>query len=289
MQHSMAASFTPGVRVVLHGLISRPEYNGQAGIVQCVDGSTGRCVVKMPDGQECSLCPDNLKEECPNQAQCSASARCLIAARVILHGLVSLPQYNSRVGIVCKPVQSDTGRCTVALCSGGEEVSIRTHNLKDASDAEWSAAATGADAALEVVLKAVAFLSKFKSVEQSDLIAKMKVKNKFDFMREGSSMHARFVHFLQDAAATMEPPRAAAPEDSAAPSLLLTDEASDVTLPQISTFSFRWGKGQAHCVENEIFDPTDLEPQSHSSTDPTLLENSLFGSTPPMIFPVRGA
>lgn len=282
----MAVPFTPGVRVVLHGLISRPEYNGQAGVVQCVDGSTGRCLVKMPDGQECSLSPDNLKEECP------ASSRCLIADRVILHGLVSLPQYNSRVGIVCKPVQPDTGRCTVALCSGGEEVSIRTQNLKDASDAEWSAAATGADAALEVVLKAVAFLSKFKLVEQSDLIAKMKVKNKFDFMREGSSMHARFVQFLQDAAATTEPPRASAPKDSAAPSLLLPDEASDVAgsrLPQTPTFSFRWGKGQAHCVENEVFDPTDLEHQSDSSADPTFLENSLFGSTPPRIFPVRGA
>jgi hypothetical protein len=44
----------------------------------------------------------------------------------------------------------------------------------------------------------------------------MKVKNKFDFMREGSYMHARFVQFLQDAAATIEPPRASAPKDSAA-------------------------------------------------------------------------
>jgi hypothetical protein len=287
----MAATFPIGSRVILHGLKSRSEYNGRVGVVlQPPDLLTGRCLVKLPEGEECSLRHENLKEEIPNQAHVLAASCFQIGSRVVLHGLIAQPHYNARVGIVNKRVQVDTGRCHVRLCNCGEEVTIRTLNLKDCSDAEWSAAATGSDAALEVILKAVAFVSKFKSFEQHDLISKMKAKDKFEFMRDSSPMNAFFLKCLQDASVSHEAnevaPATGGVGSPSSPNEVVVNTSGEQSL-RVPTFSFRWSKGTAHCVENEEFVPLDMDEPSDMTRDITFLENSLFGTDPPKIFPVR--
>jgi hypothetical protein len=283
----MAVPFLIGARVILHDLKTRSEYNGRAGVVvQPLDVITGRCLVKLHDGEECSLRLDNLKEDSCGELQHLAAPNYAIGSRVMLHGLVAQPLYNARVGLVSKAVQLDTGRCCVTLCQGGEEVTVRTQNLKDVGDAAWTAAATSHDASLEVLLKAVAFLSKFKSFEQNELIAKMKVKDKFDFMREGSSKNAFFLDCLKKSFGT--PDSKHQNGDTCCLSLPNEDlHAAINPSPQKPTFSFQWSKGEAHCVENEIFDPSDIDERSNLSMDATALENSMFGSEAPKLFPVR--
>jgi len=296
----MAAAFQTGTRVILHGLKMRPDYNGHTGVVvHPVDSQTGRCLVKLCDGEECSLRPENLEEAHHDYVQQSVDSQpsisTRIGSRVVLHSLVAQPHYNARVGIVIKPAQPDTVRCLVKLCNGGEEVTVRSENVKHASDAIWSAAATGADAAVEVVLKAVSFLSKFSSPERCELIAKMQKKDKFQFMREGASMHAYFLERLQDATRTEEPkdPCAAAqtqvvlaPSDSRSYSSPNDPDNSGAHPVQPPTFPFRWGKGQAHCVENEEFDASCIDEPSDEVRDAELLQSEIFGSDPPKIFPV---
>jgi hypothetical protein len=258
--------------------------------VQPLDVITGRCLVKLHDGEECSLRLDNLKEEGCDEVQHSVAPNYAIGSRVILHGLVAQPLYNARVGVVSTAVQVDTGRCCVILCHGGEEVTVRTQNLKDADDAVWCAAASSSDASLEVLLKAVAFLSKFNSFEQNELIAKMKVKDKFDFMREGSCKNAFFLHCLNKSFGTPEPKHQVVIENGDTCSLTLPNEdlhAAGDQSPQNPTFSFRWSKGEAHCVENEIFDPSDIDEQKNVTMDSTALESSMFGCDAPKLFPVR--
>jgi hypothetical protein len=296
----MAAAFRIGTRVILQGLKTRPDYNGHTGVVvHPTNPHTGRCLVKLRDGEECSLRPENLRED-PDQVQSSLVSRCHIGCRVVLHGLVAQPHYNSRVGLVTKPVQSDNGRCLVKLCNGGEEVTIRSQNLTDASDAIWSSVATSADAQMEVLLKAVSFLSKFNSLERRELIAKMQIKDKFEFMREGAWMHAYFQECLQGATGTevqTEQPCVAALNQVVCaqsdvcsyslPKSALDDSGADPPAHQIPTFPFRWSKGQTHCVENEDFDPSGIDEPSDVISDVELLENDIFGSHPPTIYPVR--
>ena len=130
----MAASFPTGTRVILHGLTTRHDYNGRVGVlVQALDVATGRCVVKLSDGEECSLRHENLTEEGCDGAQFPSARDRDIGSRVMLHGLTAQPHYNSRVGIVTQAAQRD-GHCTVTLCHSGEEVAVRSQNLKDAGE-----------------------------------------------------------------------------------------------------------------------------------------------------------
>ncbi len=284
----MASSFPIGTRVVLRDLKSCPEYNGRSGVVlQSLNAATGRCVVELPDGEECSLRPDNLSED-----KSHAAPILHIGSRVVLHGLVAQPHYNSKVGIVSKTLHIDSERCCVTLCDGGEEVTVRIQNLKDASDATCSAAATSSDAALEIVLKAAAFLSKFNHQEQLDLIAKMKIKDKFHFMREGSPRHAYFLDCLSKAFQRQEPKEQVAlePADTRSQSSHSEDATHSIhERSQIPTFSFRWSKGESHCVENEVFDPSEIDAHSDDTIDAAFLERNMFGADPPKIFPVRSA
>jgi hypothetical protein len=285
----MAATFPTGSRVILHGLKTRPEYNGLAGVVlQPLDPLTCRCLVKLSDGEECSLRLENLKEGNPDQVLVSAASHYQIGSRVMLHGLMAQPHYNTRVGTVIKAAQGDTGRYHVRLCNDGEEVTIRSQNLKDCSDTLWPAVATSSDAALEVMLKAVSFVSKFKSSEQNDLISKMKVKDKFEFMRESSSRNAYFLECLKNASVSRESKEQVLatvdPCSHSSPCRALDDSGEHSLCAP--TFSFRWSKGNAHCVENEEFDPTDMDERIDSTKDAAYLENSLFGADPPKIFPV---
>jgi hypothetical protein len=278
----MAASFPTGTRVILHGLTTRHDYNGRVGVlVQALDVATGRCVVKLSDGEECSLRHENLTEE-----GCFPSARGRdIGSRVMLHGLTAQPHYNSRVGIVTQAAQRD-GRCTVTLCDGGEEVAVRSQNLKDAGE-ESSAAAKSAQATQDVLMKAVAFLAKFKPLERDDLISKMKIKDKFDFMREGSPMHAVFTACLQSACAMQQPKTDDSMPTRDVCSASPRTQDDDGASPHAPTFSFRWSKGEAHCVENEIFDPSALNEDEHVAVDAALLQSCMFGAAAPRIFPVR--
>ncbi len=282
----MASPFPIGTRVVLRDLKARPEYNGRAGVVvQSLNAATGRYVVELLDGEECSLRPDNLSED--------AAPTLHVGSRVVLHGLVAQAHYNSKVGIVSKTLQIDSERCCVTLCDGGEEVTVRIQNLKHASDATCSAVATSSDAALEILLKAVAFLSKFEHQEQVDLIAKMKIKDKFHFMREGSPRHAYFLDCLSEASQRQEPKEQVAlePADTRSQSSHSEDATHSIhELPHTPTFSFRWSKGESHCVENEVFDPSEIDAHSDDDTiDAAFLQRNMFGADPPKIFPVRSA
>jgi hypothetical protein len=118
----------------------------------------------------------------------------------------------------------------------------------------------------------------------------MKVKDKFEFMRESSPMNAYFLECLRDASVlhkSKEQDLAAInPCSCSSPSCAL-DDADDPSRCA-PTFSFRWSKGQAHCVENEEFSPPDMDDVTDSTRDAAHLEDSLFGAHPPEIFPVRG-
>jgi hypothetical protein len=287
----MAAALPSGTRVVLQGLKMRSEYNGRVGVVVGSLDHTGRYLVKLLGGEDCSLRAENLAQySCDDKDEYSDVSRVQIGSRVMLRGLAAQPEYNYRVGLVRK---FDSGRWHVRLCRSGEEVAVRTKNLEDANDAAWSAGATSSDAAVEVLLKAVAFLSKFDYHKQNELIAKMMIKDKFDFMREGGTMHAYFRESLELASAEQKPqvPDVIVEGDTCShslPNLVVKD--SGMESRQIPTFSFKWGKGEEHCVENEVYEPSDDEEQHNDLiSDSTLLESNMFCSSPPKIFPVRAS
>jgi len=66
MKEHMEDEIVPGAppvgsRVVLHGIVAKPELNGMTGIIESHIADKGRCGVKLGDGSVISLKPANLR------------------------------------------------------------------------------------------------------------------------------------------------------------------------------------------------------------------------------------
>ena len=59
---SPAPALSPGARVRVHGIVAKPELNGQRGVVTGFDASSGRCSVQLEDGRgPYKIKPENLE------------------------------------------------------------------------------------------------------------------------------------------------------------------------------------------------------------------------------------
>ena len=128
-----------GTRVVIDGLVSRADLNGQlAAVIEWVDAK-GRWRVRCDSGELLGVQPSNLRvapqrvaADMPTTSAAEGACVLWVGAQVTLHGLTARPELNGRAGVV--DGQRNAERWSVQLVTpegmrDGQPIALKPANL----------------------------------------------------------------------------------------------------------------------------------------------------------------
>ena len=112
-----------GSVVEIHGLVSTKQHNRKIGTVASYNENSGQYIVLLAgaDGKQLSLRPSNLRP---------AGYTHEVGSVVEVHGLVSMPQHNSKIGTVASYNESNGQYIIVVAGEEGKKLSLRPANMR---------------------------------------------------------------------------------------------------------------------------------------------------------------